>query len=53
MQSADAADRLASCIMGCAQLLLEADSKLHVAVIGILPKGDIGEEGPTALLPNR
>lgn len=51
---AEQRDELASAIMGVCTQLLEADAKLHVALLGILPKGDYSPGGkPLYELPNR
>ena len=41
LQDARLQDALASRIMGVSLLLLQAEEKLHVAVLSILPKGDL------------
>ncbi|KAK9808112.1 hypothetical protein WJX73_007736 [Symbiochloris irregularis] len=46
-------DDLAGRIMGCCQLLLQADPNLKVAMLGILPKGDERNGQPRYDLPNR
>lgn len=46
-------DDLAGRIMGACSLLLQADPNLKVAILGILPKGDVRKGQPSYELPNR